>query len=33
MLTGEIKKILIKELQTFVGKHQEMKSKLTDKDV
>lgn len=33
MLTGEIKKLLIRELQTFVGKHQEMKSKLTDKDV
>jgi tryptophanyl-tRNA synthetase len=30
MLTGEIKKILIKVIQDFVKDHQERRAKLTD---
>ena len=33
MLTGEIKKILIKVIQKFVGEHQERRKKVTDEDV
>ncbi len=33
MLTGEIKKILIKVIQDFVKDHQERRAKLTDQDV
>lgn len=33
MLTGEVKKILIKELQKFIGEHQERRKAVTDEDV
>lgn len=33
MLTGEIKKILIKILQKMIADHQERRKKVTDDDV
>jgi tryptophanyl-tRNA synthetase len=33
MLTGEVKKILIKVLQDFVADHQEKRKNITDEDV
>ncbi len=33
MLTGDVKKILIKVIQDFVQDHQERRAKLTDEDV
>ena len=33
MLTGEIKKILIKVIQDFVGAHQEKRKQITNEDV
>ena len=33
MLTGEVKKILIKEVQKFVADHQERRKNITDEDV
>lgn len=33
ILTGDVKKILIKVIQDFVKDHQERRAKLTDEDV
>ena len=33
MLTGEVKKILIKEVQKFVADHQERRKNITDEEV
>ena len=33
MLTGEIKKILIKVIQGFIGEHQERRKNISENDV